>query len=126
MKEVVVIGPGAIGGAVAGAIVENGHPLRIAARNAFDELEVAYPGGRVLSAVECVQRPEDLGVAEVVMLAVKAHQVEGAADWLGASVGNDTTVFILQNGVEHVERVRPFVPERARLVPVVVAMPASR
>jgi 2-dehydropantoate 2-reductase len=126
MQDIVVIGPGAIGGAVAGALIESGHSLRIAARTPFDLLEVTFPGGRVSAAVECVREPKDLSTAKAVLLAVKAHQTQGAAAWLDATVGRDTTVFILQNGVEHVERLRLFVPESARLVPVVVAMPASQ
>ena len=38
MDRVVVIGPGAIGGAVAGAVVESGGSVTVAARRPFDEL----------------------------------------------------------------------------------------
>lgn len=126
MSEVVVIGPGAVGGAVAGGLIESGHSILFAARTPFDALEVTYPGGRVVCPAKCASDPKDLPRAEAVLLAVKAHQTAGAEDWLEACVGEATTVFILQNGVEHVDRVRPLVPASAHLVPVVVAMPASR
>jgi 2-dehydropantoate 2-reductase len=124
MERVVVIGPGAIGGAVAGAVVESGHPITIAARRPFDELEVIHPEGRVSVPVECAASPEELDPADLILLGVKAHQTESAAGWLAAAVGSDSTLVVLQNGVEHVERLRPFVPSGASIVPAVVAMPA--
>ena len=40
----------------------------------------------------------------------KAHQTEAAAPWLRATTGAGTrAVVVLQNGVEHEERTRPFV-----------------
>ena len=124
MDRVVVIGPGAIGGAVAGAVVESGGHITIAARRPFDELEVIHPEGRVSATVECSAAPEALSPADLVLLGVKAHQTERAAGWLEAAVGSDSTLVVLQNGVEHVERLRPFVPSSASIVPAVVAMPA--
>jgi len=52
------------------------------------------------------------------MLAVKAHQTEGAAGWLTALCGRETTVAVLQNGIDHVERVAPLAGE-AEVLPVV-------
>lgn len=124
MDRVVVIGPGAIGGAVAGAVVESGGRLTIAARRPFDELEVIHPEGRVTAKVECLANPEELDPADHVLLGVKAHQTESAAGWLAAAVGSDSTLVVLQNGVEHVERLRPFVPRGASIVPAVIAMPS--
>lgn len=124
MERVVVIGPGAIGGAVAGAVVESGGQITIAARRPFDELEVTHPEGRISAAVDCSAAPEALETADLVLLGVKAHQTESAAGWIEAAVGNDSTLVVLQNGVEHVERLRPFVPSSASIVPAVVALPA--
>ena len=42
-----------------------------------------------------------------MLLAVKAHQTDGAAGWLAALCGGGTTVAVLQNGIDHVERVAP-------------------
>jgi len=49
------------------------------------------------------------GLAEWVLLAVKAHQTPGAAGWLSALCGPETVVAVLQNGIDHAERVGPLV-----------------
>jgi 2-dehydropantoate 2-reductase len=63
---------------------------------------------------------------DVVFLAVKAHQTQSASEWLDSLTGPSTTVFVLQNGVEHVERVTPHVAANTTVVPVVVNCPAMR
>jgi 2-dehydropantoate 2-reductase len=55
----------------------------------------------------------------VVLLAVKAHQTEGAAGFLGALCGPETVVGVLQNGVEQRALVAPHVGG-ATVVPAVV------
>lgn len=126
MNEIVLIGPGAIGGSVGGALIENGHAFRIAARTPFERLEVDHPDGHVESAAHCVASPDDLSRADVVFVGVKAQQTLGTRDWLSACVGDGTIVCILQNGVEHLERFEPLVTARARLIPAVVALPARK
>ena len=128
--RVALIGPGAIGGAIAGALVEAGAAPLLCARTPFDHLTVEHPAGVVAGSVDCRSRPADLdgpdSPAELVILAVKAHQTESAAGWLSALAGPDTTVVVAQNGVEQVERVGPLVPPGAEVVPAVVWCPAER
>ena len=50
---------------------------------------------------------EAVAPVDWVLLAVKAHQTDGAAGWLDALCGGATTVAVLQNGIDHVERVAP-------------------
>jgi 2-dehydropantoate 2-reductase len=57
--------------------------------------------------------------ADVVLLAVKAHQNPGAAGFLSALCGPETVVAVLQNGVEQRALVAPMVGD-ATIVPVVV------
>jgi 2-dehydropantoate 2-reductase len=57
--------------------------------------------------------------ADVVLLAVKAHQTEGAAGFLRALTGERTVVAVLQNGVEQRALVEPLVPG-ATVLPTVV------
>lgn len=127
MTHIVVIGPGAIGGAVGGALLESGNQPTFAARQSFTDFEVVHPEGRVEARVDCVTEPREISKpADVVFLGVKAHQTAGTAGWLDASVGAQSTLVVLQNGVEHVERLRPLVPTAAAIVPAVVALPARR
>jgi 2-dehydropantoate 2-reductase len=62
-----------------------------------------------------VTQPDGVEPADWVLLAVKAHQTEGAAGWLRALSAAGTTVAVLQNGIDHVERVAPLAGEAAVL-----------
>jgi len=56
-------------------------------------------------------------VVDWILLATKAHQTPAAAPWLAARIA------VLQNGVEHQERVGPLAA--GRVVPVIVDFPAE-
>ncbi|HEY1709735.1 MAG TPA: 2-dehydropantoate 2-reductase [Rhizomicrobium sp.] len=129
MAHIAVIGPGAIGGTVAGALLASEkHNITICANTAFDTLTVERAGSSEAQSypAHVVTSPDDLGVFDWVMLAVKSHQTGSAADWLRATVGSDTTLAVLQNGVEHRERVAPFIPAGTAVLPIVVQLPAQR
>lgn len=119
-----IVGVGAIGGVVA-ACLHTQRPL-LCVRRAFERLvvrldEVWETGGLWLEdAPSAVDAP-----AEVVFLATKAHQTEGAAPWLSRLVGPRSIVVVLQNGVEHRERVAPWVDARATILPAVIDLPAT-
>lgn len=123
---VTLIGPGAIGCAVAGGLLAAGQAPVIAGRSSFDRLRLSTPDAVIDEPVTCITEPGDANPSDIVVLAVKAHQTEGAAAWLDAAVDDGSTVYICQNGVEHVERLRALVGDGPTLVPVVVALPAQR
>ncbi|HWA31025.1 MAG TPA: 2-dehydropantoate 2-reductase [Rhizomicrobium sp.] len=129
MRRIALIGPGAIGGTAAGALLQTGrHDLTVCANQRFDRLAVTRSdnGEKQSWTVKAVTRPADISPADWVILAVKSHQTAGACDWLKASVGPKTRLAILQNGVEHRARVASFVPADTTIVPVVVQLPAER
>jgi 2-dehydropantoate 2-reductase len=55
--------------------------------------------------VQATDRPDAIGAADVVLLAVKLWDVESAARSLGPLIGADTVVVTLQNGVDAPEQV---------------------
>lgn len=125
--SVAIVGPGAIGGALAGAFAQaNPDNLVICGRSNFDRLVVKHPDGVVDVAVRTCTEPTGLEPVDLVVLAVKAHQTDGARHWLAPLVGPETVVVIAQNGVEHESRVAPLVPDGTTLVPAVVWCPAER
>ncbi|HEY8950761.1 MAG TPA: 2-dehydropantoate 2-reductase [Rhizomicrobium sp.] len=129
MARVTLIGPGAIGGTAAGALLQTGkHDLTICANKRFETLTVTRSdNGEAQSwPVKVITSPGDTRPSDWVLLAVKSHQTSDAADWLKVAVGSNTKLAILQNGVEHRERVRTLVPPAAPIVPVVVQLPAQR
>lgn len=129
MARVALIGPGAIGGAAAGALLaRGGHEVTICANQPYDTLTLTRANTNEAQSfpVRVLTTPADAEPADWVLLAVKSHQTASAADWLKATVGPDTKLAVLQNGVEHRERVAPFVPAGRPVVPVVVQLPAER
>jgi len=129
MTTIAVVGVGAVGGVIASALLAGtGHRLLLCARRGFERLCIDGPGGRVERPVAVHTDPGaddlDRGVAWL-LLATKAHQTRDAAGWLSRLCDAATTVAVLQNGVEHVDRVTPLAGH-ARVVPVIVDCPATR
>jgi 2-dehydropantoate 2-reductase len=120
MARVAVVGVGAIGATVAAAVQEAGeHELVLCARRPFDRIVVEQPeGGEVVVDAPVLTEPDGVEAADWVLLAVKAHQTEGAAGWLRALCRAGTTVAVLQNGIDHVERVTPLAGD-ATVLPTV-------
>lgn len=126
MVSIAIIGPGAVGGVVAGRLMTvHGDAVRIAARTPFDVLEVHSGEGVLRSTPAVLTDPADAQVADWVLVTTKAYDVEATAVWLRSLVGPRSTVAILQNGVEHIERFAPYVVID-QLLPVVVDLPAHR
>ncbi len=129
MARVTIIGPGAIGGAAAAALAgKGGHDITICANQPFDTLTLTRDDTKEVQSfpVRVLTSPGDAEPTDWVLLAVKAHQTESAAAWLKATVGPNTKLAVLQNGVEHVERVTPFVPAGTQILPVIIQLPAQR
>lgn len=123
---IAIVGVGAIGGTCAALLASQREDVVGCVRGEPPEaLELSGALGVVRVRPRWQTRPEELAPAEWLLLATKAHQVEGASDWLAAGIGPDTRLAVLQNGVEHVQRVAHWAP-RERVVPVVVDCPATR
>jgi 2-dehydropantoate 2-reductase len=129
-ERIAVVGVGAIGGAIAADLSDlDRYELALCARSPFDRLEVSHPGGTSRVERGILTQPPDRGAAEPVdwlLLAVKAHRSASAKPWLDAFCGGSTKVAVLQNGVEHVERIAPLVAPGTAIVPVVIQLPAER
>jgi 2-dehydropantoate 2-reductase len=121
MARVAVVGIGAIGAVMAAAVHSaGGQELVLCARRELDGVVVELPdGSEVAVDAPVVTDPASAGgPVDWLLLAVKAHQTGSAAGWLSALCGPDTTVAVLQNGIDHVERVGPLAGE-AEVLPVV-------
>lgn len=117
MARVAVVGVGAIGATVAAALQRaGGHDVVLCARRDPGRVVVERPDGeRVTLAAPVVVDPGAVAPADWVALAVKAHQTRGTAGWLRALCAAGTTVVVLQNGIDHVERVAPLAGDAAVL-----------
>jgi len=126
-ERIAVVGIGAIGGAIAADLADLGrHEVSLCVRTPFDDLVVRHPGGISRADAVIWTRPSAATAFPWVLLATKAHQSEAARPWLDALCDANTTVAVLQNGVDHVERIAPLAPKARRVLPVVVQLPAER
>ena len=119
--RIAVVGPGAIGATVAAYLHKAGHTVLLCGRTARDHLDVRPDGGeRIVVPGPVHTDPAEVGEAvDIVLLAVKATQIDGAARWLTSLADNKTTVCVMQNGVEHVELVQPHCPS-SHVVPAII------
>ncbi len=124
MAQIAIVGVGAIGSVVGAALIDSRkHEVtlcahrstfsRIVIRTRDDVLEV--PASPLIILEEA--RPVDW-----VLLCTKAHQTASAAGWL--RILRPSKIAVLQNGVEHVERVSP-IANGAAILPVIVRCPAK-
>ncbi|MGD9980501.1 MAG: 2-dehydropantoate 2-reductase [Hyphomonadaceae bacterium] len=126
MQTVAIVGPGAIGG-VAGAWLAQSADIEVTlcARTHLEQLRVEAPERIIEAKPRVVLSADDACPVDWVLIATKTYDAEAAAAWLPALMGPATRVAVLQNGVEHVERFAPFL-DCARIVPVIVDIPAER
>jgi 2-dehydropantoate 2-reductase len=110
--SVAVIGPGAIGSAVAAGLHAAGHQVAVYGRTPRESIEVRPDDGEPIIVPGPVRTdPTQIsGPVDVVFLAVKDTQNAAAATWLARLCGANTVVCALQNGVEQVERVGRYCP----------------
>jgi len=123
VTRVAVVGPGAIGAAAAAMAHRRGAAVMLCGRTPLERLVVedgVAGGERAIVPGPVVTDPAMVPWrADVVLLAVKAHQTEGAGGFLRALCGPETVVCVLQNGVEQRALVAPFAGG-ATVVPAVV------
>jgi 2-dehydropantoate 2-reductase len=126
MTRVAIVGPGAIGGTVAVRLAATPHHrIIVCARSPLARLTVETDEDTTTIEPNVHTTPDSVQPADWVLVATKAYDAAAAGRWLRHLAGPETRVAVLQNGVEHVERFAPFVPE-ARIVPVIVEMPVER
>ncbi len=119
-QRVAVIGLGGIGGAAAGALTHAGrHDVIACGRRPLERMRVDLPDESVEVAMTVLTDPAEAFPADWVLLTTKAQDTDGAGDWLRALCGPRTTVAVMQNGIDHAERIAPYAGG-ATALPVIV------
>jgi 2-dehydropantoate 2-reductase len=107
--KIAIIGAGAIGGyvgvklALAGedlTFIVRGANLR-AIRSAGMKLVMHDGTEHVANNVRATDSYDEAGIQDVVIVALKAHQLDAVADDLGKLVGPDTVIVTMQNGIPY-------------------------
>ncbi len=104
--KVCVVGAGAIGGYMAVRIAQAGHDVSVIARGAHLAAIRAH-GLKLIEAdqelvatnLTATDNIRELGPQDVVLLALKAHQIEAVVEDLSILLGPKTVLVTLQNGI---------------------------
>ena len=105
--KIAIVGAGAIGGYLGGWLSAAGEEVTFVARGANLEAirtkgmrVVGEDGGEVTThGARAVERAADAGRQDVIVLAVKAHQVAAVAADVASMCAGGTTIVTMQNGI---------------------------
>ena len=119
-SSVAVVGLGSIGGVVAGCLAAAGrHDVIACVRRPIERLTLEAPGGALELPLNALSDPARAKPVDWVLLCTKTQDTASAAPWLERLCAPSTRVAVLQNGVDHVDRVAPLAAG-ATVVPVIV------
>lgn len=123
--RIAVVGPGSVGCFFAAHLSATDAEVTACARRPFERYVVRSDTAPFEGPAAVLTDPEDVTAPfDWVLVGVKAHQTAGAAAWLDATCDANTVVVAMQNGVEAVDRLAPFV-NGAAVLPAVVYCAAS-
>ncbi|CAM5630525.1 MULTISPECIES: 2-dehydropantoate 2-reductase [Streptomyces] len=125
---VAVVGPGAVGLALAARLAGRGHPVTLCGRPGTVPLSAVTSSdehGMRTADVEWHSEPARVHPFRWVLVATKLHQRDAARAWLERLVDSHSLVIVAQNGIEHRELVPPHVTPR-QVVPALVHFHAER
>jgi len=100
-----VVGAGAIGAFVGASLARAGAEVVLVARGAHltamrrSGLRIVGPREEYTVAPGCTDVCADIGTVDVVIVALKAHQIAGMLDEIAHLVREDTVIVSMQNGV---------------------------
>ena len=106
--KICVVGAGAIGGYLAVRLAGVGHDVSVIARgphlaairaNGLRLIEADSVAEQVATNLVATDRIADLEAQDIVLLALKAHQIEAVVDDLPRLFGSETVMITLQNGI---------------------------
>ncbi len=124
MISIAMVGAGAIGGAVAAGLGDAGQSVTLCVRTPFHKLQRELDENINVYNHPVVTDPAKASPVDWLLMCTKAHQTEGALPWFERLLGSKTRVAVLQNGVDHLERLRPLVGKRP-IVPAIIMLPAA-
>ena len=103
--RICIFGAGAIGGTIGARLALAGHEVSLVARGAHlvalkaDGLTLLHDGNQHHVKLAASDRPAELGVQDVVIIALKSHSLAPAVADLAPLMGPETTVLTAMNGV---------------------------
>lgn len=126
-ERIAIIGTGGIGGYLAAQLHAAGHDVVLCARTPFETLVIVEADGtETIVPVRVSVDPTAEKPAKWIFVTTKAQDVPSAASWLEHLSGPDTVTVVVQNGIDHETRVRPFLPAAAPVLPSIIICAVER
>jgi 2-dehydropantoate 2-reductase len=126
MARVAIVGVGAIGGVLASLLHLSGrHQITLCTRRPLGQLTVRTPNGDVQVAATNLTDDVLASPVDWVLVATKTYDTEGAEHWVQPLASTGASIAIIQNGVEHGERIAHLIPQH-RTLPVIIDCPVER
>ena len=107
-----IFGAGGVGGYYGGRLAQAGEDVTFIARGPhLDALQgsglviKSIEGDAALTGVRATNDPASIGPVDVVVVAVKTWQLEGAVEAMGPLIGAETAILPLLNGVEAFDQI---------------------
>jgi 2-dehydropantoate 2-reductase len=130
--RILVYGAGAVGGFFGGLLARAGEDVAFVARGAqLDALRSAgltidstQLGSISIPAVSVASSARESGIADLILVCVKTHQLAAAFDDLSSAITSGTIIVPLQNGVEADEQLSARFPQNV-ILPAVVYVGAT-
>jgi 2-dehydropantoate 2-reductase len=124
--SIAVIGMGGIGGVVASCLELSGrHRIVVCARRSAGAVSIEQPEGTHCLTLDVVTDFQHADHVDWILLCTKAQDTASASGWFERLCGPGTCVAVLQNGIEHEQRVAPYTGNRP-VVPAVVYFNGKR
>ena len=108
--KIAVFGTGGVGGYFGGRLAQNGNDVTFIARGAHlaaireSGLRVeSMDGNFSIHPAKATDSPETLGKVDLILLAIKAWQLDNAIQPMKSMVGTNTIILPLLNGMEHMD-----------------------
>ncbi len=128
-RRVLVMGAGAVGGAVGGLLAARGVDVTLVGRERQVRplrerglrLRLGEGRCRIRRSLRAVAHPREAEAPDLVLLAVKSHQTLQALEELRAVVSSGTVLCSLQNGVGNEALLREVFPENPCLAGIISA-----
>lgn len=124
VRTVAIVGPGAIGLALAASLDRAGQRVHLCGRRAATGFDHTFGETTEHHDVPVIADPDLATPADLVLLCTKAHQTAGARRWLERLASPAAVLAVVQNGVDHEARVADL--WTGAVLPVIISMPSAR
>ena len=110
--KILIMGTGGVGGYYGGLLAQHGNDVTFIARGAHlyalrhEGLKVeSVHGDFIVSPASAVEDPGEVGHVDLILFCVKTYNTDAAAEAIRPTVGPQTVVMSLQNGIDAAERI---------------------